>query len=179
MIDKKALLDAKQKKNMMVLYRDKLEAEEFAGIPVSVEDALVVLQKENNFALDGFVAMRTGDITELEQMDDSPFCRRALEGEKAYDAVRAPGFDCCDWQSLLTGIRKNWGGWASVECESTEETIYYVGRITAVDSRYLTMKRVDADGTWHPDAATLPLDEVTLVTFGDRYLGVFSKYCKG
>lgn len=179
MQEKKALLDALRAKNMMVLYRDQLAAEEYAGIPVSVEDELTILQKENNFTLDGYAALRTGDVTETEQMDDSPFCRRVLEGEKVYDAVHAPGFDCRSWSPLLNGIRKNYEGWATIQCESGEEPVYYVGKISSIEGRYVSIRCVDADGTWHPDEVSLPLDDLTLVTFGDRYLNVFRKYCKG
>ncbi len=41
-----------------------------------------------------------------------------------------------------------------------------------------TMKRVDALGNWLSDPLVLPLDDVTLVSFGDRYLEIFRKYCK-
>ena len=40
------------------------------------------------------------------------------------------------------------------------------------------MKRVDALGNWLSDPLVLPLDDVTLVSFGDRYLEIFRKYCK-
>lgn len=36
-----------------------------------------------------------------------------------------------------------YGGWAAVECEGNpEESLYFLGRLMKVDSRYLTMKRV-------------------------------------
>ncbi len=72
-----------------------------------------------------------------------------------------------------------YGGWAAVECEGNpEESLYFLGRLMKVDSRYLTMKRVDALGNWLSDPLVLPLDDVTLVSFGDRYLEIFRKYCK-
>ena len=163
----------------MVLYRDELVAPEYAGVPVAVENELVVLQRQTNFVLDGYCALRTGDITEAEQMDDVPFLKKVMAGEKLYDAVKAPGFACRSWQELLEGIMAQYGGWAAVECEGNpEESLYFLGRLMKVDSRYLTMKRVDALGNWLSDPLVLPLDDVTLVSFGDRYLEIFRKYCK-
>ena len=173
------LQKAMQQKNMMVLYRDELVAPEYAGVPVAVENELVVLQRQANFVLDGYCALRTGDITEVEQMDDVPFLKKVMAGEKLYDAVKAPGFACRGWQELLEGIMAQYGGWAAVECEGNpEESLYFLGRLMKVDSRYLTMKRVDALGNWLSDPLVLPLDDVTLVSFGDRYLEIFRKYCK-
>lgn len=179
MQEKDLLQKAMQQKNMMVLYRDELVAPEYAGVPVAVENELVVLQRQTNFVLDGYSALRTGDITEVEQMDDVPFLKKVMAGEKLYDAVKAPGFACRGWQELLEGIMAQYGGWAAVECEGNpEESLYFLGRLMKVDSRYLTMKRVDALGNWLSDPLVLPLDDVTLVSFGDRYLEIFRKYCK-
>lgn len=179
MQEKDLLQKAMQQKNMMVLYRDELVAPEYAGVPVAVENELVVLQRQMNFVLDGYCALRTGDITEVEQMDDVPFLKKVMAGEKLYDAVKAPDFACRGWQELLEGIMAQYGGWAAVECEGNpEESLYFLGRLMKVDSRYLTMKRVDALGNWLSDPLVLPLDDVTLVSFGDRYLEIFRKYCK-
>jgi len=179
MQEKDLLQKAMQQKNMMVLYRDELVAPEYAGVPVAVENELVVLQRLTNFVLDGYCALRTGDITEVEQMDDVPFLKKVMAGEKLYDAVKAPGFACRGWQELLEGIMAQYGGWAAVECEGNpEESLYFLGRVQKVDNRYLTMKRVDALGNWLSDPLVLPLDDVTLVSFGDRYLEIFRKYCK-
>ena len=104
MQDRELLQKALQNKNMMVLYRDDLMAPETAGIPVAVENELVVLHRQTNFALDGYAALRTGDITEAEQMDDVPFLKKVLTAEKVYDAVKAPGFCCRNWQTLCSGL---------------------------------------------------------------------------
>lgn len=174
----KPLLDAMQQKNVIVLYRDALGAPEFAGIPVAVGKELTVLHRENDFMLDGYTALRTGDVTEWEQMDDIPFCRRALEGGKVYEAVKAIPFPADDWNRLLVGIQKAYGGWCAVECENPEEPLYFFGRIQTVEGRYLTMQQVDAGGQALPDLMTLALDEITLVSFGDRYTEAFRKHCK-
>ena len=179
MQEKELLQKAMQQKNMIVLYRDELVAPEYAGVPVAVENELVVLQRQSNFLMDGYCALRTGDITEAEQMDDVPFLKKVLTAERVYDAVKAPGFCCRNWQTLLEGILARYDGWAAVECEGNpEESLYFLGRLQKVDGRYLTMKRVDALGNWLADPLVLPLDEVTLVSFGDRYLETFRKYCK-
>lgn len=179
MQEKALLQQAMKNKQMTVLYRDTLGAREYAGIPVSVENELVVLHRESNFALDGYTALRTGDVTETEQMDDVPFLKKVLSGEGVYEAVKAPAFPCPNWRALLEGIRKQFGGWAAVECENPDEPLYFVGRVQQVDDRYLVLRRVDGLGNWLPDLLTLPLDDITVVSFGDRYLEMFRKYCKG
>ena len=64
MKDKALLLSAMQNKNVLVLYRDDLPGDEVSGVPVSVEDELTVVHRQQDFHLDGYAAVRTGDITE-------------------------------------------------------------------------------------------------------------------
>lgn len=178
MKERNALLSAMKEKNVLVLYRDDLPGEEFSGVPVSVEDELTVLHRQQDFRLDGYAALRTGDITMAEQMDDLPFCRRAFEGERVYEGVKVLPFSCGNWDSLFEGIARHCGGWLSVRVENESDPLFFVGRLKSHDGRYLTMRCVGADGQWYPETATLSFSEITEVSFGDRYLGVFKKYCK-
>ncbi len=175
-----ALLDKAQKqKNMVVVYRDKLDGAFYGGIPVLQSRELLVLAREQEFRLDGWIAVRQKDITLVEQYDDNDFCRRVLEGEGVYAQAKAPAFRSCeDWRQLLEGIRKSLGGWVTVECEAPDEMLFFVGVVSSVDGNYLMMRRVDADGHWHPDETTVPLQDITAVSFGGRYLGIYEKYCK-
>ena len=67
MQEKDLLQKAMQQKNMMVLYRDELVAPEYAGVPVAVENELVVLQRQTNFVLDGYCAVLPGAADEGRQ----------------------------------------------------------------------------------------------------------------
>lgn len=75
-----------------------MEGAFYAGIPVGQSQELLVLAREQEFQLDGWVVVRQKDITLVEQYDDNDFCRQVLAGEGVYDAVRAPRVDCQDWQ---------------------------------------------------------------------------------
>ena len=175
----KALLEkAQEQKNMVVVYRDKLDGAFYGGIPVLQSQELLVLAKEQEFRLDGWVALRQKDVTLVEQYDDNDFCRRVLEGEGVYAQAKAPKGGCRNWRELLEAVRDGCRGWATVECESPEEMLFFVGVVTSVDGNYLMMRRVDADGRWHPDETTVPLEDITAVSFGGRYLQIYEKYCK-
>jgi len=170
-------MEAAQKgKHMMVIYRDEIGGAYYSGIPVALSRELLVIQKENDFLLDGYVAMRLGDVTDAERYDDNDFCRKIFKNEGVYDRAAAPGVSAENFEKLLINVKNKFGGWIAAECESREETIYYVGKIIKVADGMLTMRRIDADGTWHEEESLLSLDEITLVSFGDRYLSVFAKY---
>lgn len=170
---------AMERKNMVAVSRDGLGAQDCAGIPVAAAPQLAVLHNDNNFRLDGYAALRPGDITAVERLDeDGSFCRRALQGEGVYAQVRPLPFPAGDWRELIEGVRRAFGGWMAAECEAGEEPLYFLGRALAVDDDYLTLEQVDADGARHAQPDSIPLDELTLVSFGDAYLRVFAKYLK-
>ena len=177
--DRTLLREAWEQKHMVVVYRDDIGGTYYGGIPVLLSGELVVLAKEREFSLDGFVALRLRDITYVEQYDDNDFCRRVLEGEGVYRQAVPPKLGgCAAMAQLLEGIKRGYRGWLSVECETPEDTLFYVGTVQSAEGGVLTLRRVDADGVWHGQAAQVPLEDITCVTFGGAYLAVYEKYTK-
>lgn len=175
--ERKLLNAAKEQKNMVVVYRDDIGGTYYGGIPVMLSGELAVLAKEREFSLDGYVAFRLRDVTHVEQYDDNDFCRRVLEGEGVYRQVSPPKIrGCRDIADLLQGVLQGYRGWLTVECESPEDTLFYVGKVQSVNANVMTLLRVDADGTWHQKPVGVPLEDITCVTFGGGYLAVYEKY---
>ena len=73
-----ALEAAAQKKQLMAVYRDDT-GDSWSGIPVMTGPALVVLARERDFTLDGYLAITAGQITGVEQYDDNDFIRRVMK----------------------------------------------------------------------------------------------------
>lgn len=177
--DRGLLKKALEDKLMVVVYRDDIGGTYYGGIPVLLSGELVVLAREREFDLDGYVVLRLRDITLVEQYDDNDFCRRVLEGEGVYQRASLPKLrDCSTMARVLEGVAQGYRGWLSVECESPEDTLFYVGVVESVDAAVLGLYRVDADGSWHDRPATLPLEDITCITFGGHYLAVYQQYTK-
>lgn len=177
--DRGLLKKALEQKLMVVVYRDDIGGTYYGGIPVMLSAELVVLAREREFDLDGYVVLRLRDITLVEQYDDNDFCRRVLEGEGVYQRAASPRLrDCGTMARVLEGVAQGYRGWLSVECESPEDTLFYVGVVASVEDTVLTLRRVDADGSWHDTPATLPMEDITCLTFGGRYLAVYQQYTK-
>ena len=168
---------AREKRNLMAVYRDRLEVEDCSGIPVAVGRQLLILHRNRDFLLDGYLALRLEDITQLEQMDESDFIRRVCGGEKLYEKAAAPRLTSAeDWFQLLGGVKGSFGGWLAVECLSEGELCFYLGVISRLDVNFLQLRQVDADGFRHEEDTTIPLQDILTVSFGDRYLEIYKKY---
>ncbi|MEG1687228.1 MAG: hypothetical protein RR022_02645 [Angelakisella sp.] len=168
------------KKSLVALYRDELpDFGDPTGFAVATGPLLAVLARENDFAVDGYLAVRLEDITEAEQVDDNEFVRKLLTGERVYDKVTAPRLTGCDsWHALFGGIQASYGGWLTVEASSEEGSYFYLGSIARLDPNFLYLRQVDANGTVHPEETTVPLQDIVTVGFGGRYCELYRKYVK-
>ena len=176
-----ALKAAAQKKQVMALYRDET-GDSWSGIPVMTGPALVVLARERDFALDGYLAVAAGQISGVEQYDDNDFIRRVMKGEKVYEGCRAPAIPGCrDWKELLAGIVKAFGGWCIAECTGEEEDglYFYVGKVERLEENYFSMRPVDAEGRWLKEPVEIPYEDLCTVGFGGNYVRVYRKYTEG
>lgn len=174
------LTTAKEKRQLTALYRDELsQVSDYSGIPVVLGRQLVVLARETDFSLDGYVALRLADVTFLEQVDDAPFIRKLAEGEGLYQKAQPPKLaDGDSWQGLVGGIKAGWGGWMTAETVDDEGSCFLMGVLSRLDSTYLYLHQVDADGTRRQEETTVPLQDLVTVTFGGRYVELYRKYTK-
>lgn len=172
-----ALSAAAKKKQVMAVYRDDT-GDSWSGIPVMTGPALVVLARERDFALDGYLAVAAGQITGVEQYDDNDFIRRVMKGEGIYDACRVPAIPGCrDWKELLAGIQKAFDGWCIAECAGEEgELFFYVGRLERLEPNCLVLRPVDAEGRWIKEPVEISYEDLCTVSFGGNYLRVYRKY---
>ena len=118
-----ALEAAAQKKQVMAIYRDDT-GDSWSGIPVMTGPALVVLARERDFTLDGYLAIAAGQITGVEQYDDNDFIRRVMKGEGIYEGCRPPAIPSCrDWKELLAGIVQSFDRWCKIGRASCRERV--------------------------------------------------------
>lgn len=170
---------AKAERQLLAVYRDGLaQSTDYTGFPVLVGRSLLLLAREVDFALDGYVAMRLEDVSFLEQVDDNAFIRRLITGEKLYDRLKTPPLAGADnWKAILDCIKASFGGWLSVESYDGGESSFIMGNISRLDPNFLYMRQVSADGTRHQEETTVPLQDITTITFGGRYIDLYKKYC--
>ena len=65
-----------------------------------------------------------------------------------------------------------------VEKESLneDECEFVIGRIEKIYKKFVYVYHFDADGVWQDKPYRIPYAEITSVSFGTRYVEVFSKY---
>jgi len=54
---------------------------------------------------------------------------------------------------------------------------FFVGKIVSVKKEYLEILEVDIVGNWYKDVAQIFCDNITLVSFANRYCEILNQYC--
>jgi hypothetical protein len=155
--------------------RRRLEAQSVSGVPLALSSTLVLLREVVDHAMDGFVVIRTPDITRIRSDQYERFGERILRGEGALGKVggRRAHPPIHSWHSLFRGLQKR-RKVITVEAERRGEL--YVGVVLGVTERSLVFHFMDATGIWDLEPLTIPFRTITRVVFDSHYDRMLQKY---
>ncbi len=142
---------------------------------LKADDRLFLGAEEDDFILDGFSIRRYRDVVKAGIKDDK--CLEIDIAEGLLDQLTVPEVDITDWKIALTSLQKL-GRNIIIEKESLdeEEWEYAIGKVVKVLSNKVLFRKFDADGIWDEDLLEIPYTLITSITFGSRYVEIFSKY---
>lgn len=143
--------------------------------PLIQSEKLFLGVEEDDFQLDGFSIRRIKDITKAEMKND--FCEQILEQEGIIDQLVVPDIDLDSWETIFHSLLKRNRN-VIVEKENLEEdeTQLVIGRIEKIFKKHAYVRHFDADGIWQNEPYKIPYSEIASITFGSRYVEIFSKY---
>ena len=143
--------------------------------PLLVNDKLFLSATEDDFILDGFEIKRFCDLKKVEVKDD--MAAKITKAETKIFDLPIPQIDLSDWRSAFLSLQKI-GRNIIIEHESLDENEwdFYIGHVVKVLKNKVIFKHFDADGIWQDEPYEIPFSKITSVTFGCRYVDIFSKY---
>ncbi len=147
----------------------------FYYFPLKCNDKLFLGIEEDDFLLDGYSIRRFRDITKIEIKDDKCLEINILEGN--IEKLIVPDLDLTDWETIFNSLKRI-GKNIVIEEENinVEESQFVIGKIEGVHSMFVYFRNFDADGIWDKEFVKIPYTRITSITFGSRYVDVFSKY---
>lgn len=160
-----------------MLCRTFLKYEDFYRyyFPLRMTERFFLGAEEDDFLLDGFCIRLFRDVTKAEVKND--ICLDIAKKEGLIDLLAAPEIDLSNWQTIFLGLAET-GRNIIVEGEidGSDTAQFAIGRIERVAKNRLFLRHFDGDGVWQEEPFEIPFAEITSVTFGSRYVEVFSKY---
>lgn len=158
----------------------------------------------NQYVLNGFILKKSADCLLLQQIDqflpngyiiilrntiDRIRCdkydraqRKILKAEGMMEREEAieDSIDMSSWQTIFKDLRKL-DFHVIAECENLPEpaiAIYTIGPIKRISKKLVSVQFHDSSGKLENVNTPILFDDLTTVTFGDRYSTTFRKYLK-
>lgn len=145
------------------------------SVLLSMGKDLILGLNEDDFIFDGYSIVRFRDINEIELKGD--FYEEILKREGLFEHIEIPVVRLDSWKTVFEDLYKM-GKNIIIENESIndDEAEFAIGKIVHVYNNSIHFKHFDADGIWEENPLIIPYSKITKVTFGSRYVELFSKY---
>ena len=153
-------------------------ANSLGGYIVDYTKEFLVLQECNDFLLKGFKIIPLNTIIEIRYNQNDKCYDKIMRSEKVWDEINyTHNVDLTSWSTIFTSIQEL-GFNVIIENEHPKESTFDIGPITKVKEKYVRIRYFNAEGILQPSTTEFKWKHITVVTFDDRYINVFSKYLK-
>ena len=137
--------------------------------PLKVNENFFLGAIEDDFQLDGF---RIWPISKISKAKVRKGKRLDIEiSEGIVDQLYTPKVNISGWKQIFRSL-KDLNRYVMIETDD----FMYVGSIIRIKKHSVIIKHFDAEGVWQEEPVKIRFDEIQSVTFGSRYVEVFSKY---
>ena len=171
---KKLVYQSISERNLLRMYF-RYDAGYWHYFPLDSTEKLILGIKQDDFILDGYSIRRYVDLKRVQIEDGKRI--DILRNEGLIDSINTPDIDISNWETVFSSLHKHNKN-IIVEKESLEDDNweYVIGRIDSVFKKFAYVFHFDADGIWGESPVRIPYSEITSISFGTRYVDVFSKY---
>jgi hypothetical protein len=151
------------------------------GYLLDVSDVLGLMHCFDDFQPDGYTVFRVNDVADVRSGKYERHWDRMLAGEDLLDGLELDlRFDLTSMQSAIESIAREYGR-LIIECEDQDEDVedFYIGQVVSIGGDTVQFDHFDGLGQWEESAASVPLEEITLLQFETPYIHRFWKYVSG
>ncbi|SIO00758.1 hypothetical protein SAMN05444166_2011 [Singulisphaera sp. GP187] len=157
---------------LVTLERKKLDPHRLYGVVVAQNPVLTLLHQVVDFQFDGFIVMRTKDITLCESSESNDYCQRLMRNEEL-------------WETAPRWVKKlSIGGWPELVSELIGKVViledevresFHVGPLLEAQAKHAAIHYFDGCGRLQ-EVEKVAYSRITSLRFGDRYSTTHAKY---
>jgi hypothetical protein len=157
---------------LVTIEREKLDPHCLYGVIVARSPILTLFHREYDFQLDGFMVVRTKDITRCDSSASNEYCQRLM---------RLEGL----WKTVPRWVKKlSVGGWPELIADLVGKVVifedearesFHIGPILEAQTKHVAVHHFDGCGRLK-DVVRVPYSRITSMMFGDRYSTTHAKY---
>ncbi len=157
---------------LVTIERKKLDPNRHHGVIVAQSPKLLLLHHEYDFQFDGYVVMRTKDIT---------LCTSSESGDHGERLMRREGL----WERVPQWVKElSIGGWPELVADLVGKVVifedevresFYIGPLLEAQAKHAVIHYFNGCGQLE-DVEKVPYSRITLARFGDRYSTIHAKH---
>lgn len=169
---RKRIIPRAAMKNLISIERKKLDPNRLYGVVVAQSSALTLLHYEYDFQFDGFVVIRTRDISLRTSTEVNEYSERLMRREGLWKEVPrwVKKLSVTGWRELLSDLV---GKIIIAEDELREDLC--IGRLLEAGAKYAAVHYFNGCGQLK-EVEKVFYSRITLLRFGDRYSTIHGKY---
>jgi len=148
------------------------------GYIVDYSADFVVLQETDDFKLLGFNILPVGHLLDIRYNHHDKYYDKIMSWEKEKDKIGLrTKVNLTSWKTIFKTFQKKKMS-VIVECEDPKINSFTIGQIKRITDKNVSILYFDAAGFLDEKPTRLKFQDITKVTFDDRYVDVFSKYTR-
>ncbi len=138
----------------------------------------ILLQMTNDFALNGYCIFPLDTVKDVRTNKNDKFYDRVMNLEKLKDQIGIPfNVDLTSWKTIFQTLKKT-KLTVTTECEEPHLDYFCIGTLQKVGTNKVSALYFSADGIADEIPTTTEYDNITKISFGDRYSNILTKYVK-
>lgn len=147
------------------------------GFLLNFSNNFILMQREIDFMLDGYCIIPKDKFDSTRRNKTDLIHKKILKKigitQKEY-GIKAK-LDLTNWNSVFKSLKKN-DFFAIIECEDLEEPTFFIGPITRVNKKSVSIHYFDSTGQFDEKPVKVKFEDITIVVFDDRYTNTYRKY---
>ncbi|MFM9926872.1 hypothetical protein VLK31_28065 [Variovorax sp. H27-G14] len=162
--------------DLVSIYRTGIDDHQIQGFVLAASPALVLLQYVYDFRLDGLMALRIEDITQIEVTATDRLQKQLITDEGlAHQSPLTEQFNAVSWRELISSLSPA-NSLMILECEAGEFNDFVIGKICQINGESLQIRTFSGTGEWADVTTELHYEDITCCQVGTNYANVYQRY---
>lgn len=163
-----------QNNDICRIERKNIEEYKKSGKPIIFNNNFLLIYYEYDFDFDGFEILKLSDITDIKYENIDVFIGNILRNENIMPtSYNLEDLNMDSFKNIFQyffNANEN----IIIECEKISE--FNIGKILKIYDDHIMFLNFDGEGTWYKDPLAIYYEDITLISFRNRYVKYMSKY---
>ena len=161
-------------RSLVNVARERIDPNMIHGFIVDFDDQWILLKREYDFYIDGWVLLRIEDISSLESTPTCEFQKTLLEEEGVLDqvdfSIRLP-------EGGIKEVLANFDRRSVITLEEeSEDGIFVIGFIDEVGADSVSIEFITGVGNIDDEKSVLDIESITTISYQSNYCLFYQRY---